>query len=77
MNRLSSYEPPGFSALTKREQTQVLQALWDRIAEHPDEVPIPESHLALAEAQLAAHRRDPTQARPAHEILDRLANGAG
>ena len=65
-------EPAGFSDLTKSEQIRYLQALWDRIAERPGEIPVPESHLALAEERLAEYRRDPTGARPGHEILDRL-----
>lgn len=66
-------EPPGFSELTKSEQIRYLQALWDRIAEQPGELPAPESHLALAEERLASYRRDPDRARPAHDVLDRLA----
>lgn len=61
-------EPPGFSELTKSEQIRYLQALWNRIAEHP----APESHLKLAEARSESYRRDPDGARPAHDVLDRL-----
>jgi putative addiction module component (TIGR02574 family) len=66
-------EPPGFADLSKAEQVQYLQALWNRIAEKPGELPVPESHLELAEERLAEYRRDPTRAHSAHEILDRLA----
>jgi len=66
-------DPPGFNDLSKAQQIRYLQRLWDRIAEKPDEIPIPESHLALAEERLADYRRDPTRARPAREFLDRLA----
>jgi putative addiction module component (TIGR02574 family) len=67
-------EPPGFAELSKAEQVRYLQALWDRIAEKPGEVPVPESHLTLAEERLAEHQRDPTRAHSAYEVLDRLAN---
>jgi len=67
-------EPAGFSKLSKVEQIRYLQALWDRIAEKPGEIPVPESHLALAEKRLAEYRRDPTQAQPARDALNRLAN---
>lgn len=60
------------SSLPKAEQIRDLQDLWDRIAERPGKIPVPEAHLALVEERLAAYRRDPTRARPAHEILDRL-----
>jgi hypothetical protein len=66
-------EPPGFSELTKAEQIRYLQALWDQVCQAPGELPVPESHLEVAEARLASYRRDPSGARPAHAVLDRLA----
>lgn len=67
-------EPAGFSDLSKAQQIRYLQALWDRISERPGEIAIPESHLNLAEERLAEYRRDPSRARPAGDVLDRLAN---
>lgn len=66
-------EPAGFSDLSKAEQIRYLKALWDRIAERPGEILVPESHLALAEERLAEYRRDPNRAHPARDVLDRLA----
>ena len=65
-------EPPEFSSLSKAEQILYLQSLWDRITENPAEIPIPESHIELAEQRLAEHRRNPDRARPAGDVLDRL-----
>src|SRR2546422_10426380 len=65
-------EPAGFSDLPKAEQIRYLQALWDHIADRPGEIPVPETHLALAEERLAEDRRGPSRARPAPEGLDRL-----
>jgi len=65
--------PPGFSDLPRAEQIRYLQALWDRITERPGEIPVPESHLTLAEDRLAEYRRDPGRAQPARDVLDRLA----
>jgi hypothetical protein len=31
-----------FAELPKAEQVRYLQALWDQISEHPDEIPVPE-----------------------------------
>jgi putative addiction module component (TIGR02574 family) len=67
-------EPAGFSNLPKAQQIRYLQALWDRISERPGEIPVPESHLNLAEERLAEYRRDPSRARPARDVLDRLTN---
>jgi hypothetical protein len=66
-------EPPGFNELSKAEQISYLLELCDRAAEKPVELPIPESHPALAEARLAEYRKDPSRARPARDVLDRLA----
>ena len=73
MHHTSIPEPPGFGELSKAEQIRYLQALWDRIADGGAEIPVPESHLSLAERRLADYRQDPTQARPADDVLKRLA----
>ncbi len=57
MERAAIPEPAGFSDLPKAEQIRYVQELWDRIAENPSEIPVPESHLALAEERLADYRR--------------------
>jgi putative addiction module component (TIGR02574 family) len=72
MRHTSVPEPPGFSELSKTEQLRYLQALWDRVAESPGELPVPESHIELAEQRLADYRRDSTRARSAHDVLKRL-----
>jgi putative addiction module component (TIGR02574 family) len=66
-------EPAGFADLSKAEQIRYLQALWDKIAEQPAELPIPESHLELAEERLAEYRRDRTRVHSAFEVPDHLA----
>ena len=73
MEHITIPEPMGFSEPSKAEQIRYLQMLWDRIAEQPGEIPVPESHIQLAEQRLAEYRRDPSQARPAHDVFDRLA----
>ena len=67
-------EPPGFAALSKAEQIRYLQQLWDSISENPSELPVPDSHLELAEQRLAEYRRDPTRARSAFDVIERLRN---
>jgi putative addiction module component (TIGR02574 family) len=66
-------EPAGFSDLSKAEQIRYLQALWDRIAERPGDIPVAESHLALAEERLVEYRRDPGRAQPVHDVVNRLS----
>ena len=64
--------PAGFYEMSKSEQVRYLQALWDHIAASPGELPVPESHLELAEARLKRYREDPSRAHSAFEVLDRL-----
>jgi len=37
--------PPGFDDLPIEDQIEYVQSLWDRIAAHPDRVPVSEWHL--------------------------------
>ena len=48
--------PAGFSEMSKSEQVRYPQCLWDQIAASPGELPVSESHLALAEPRLKCHR---------------------
>ena len=64
--------PPGFDELTVDEKLEYLDALWDRIAAHPDEVPIPEWQRALVAQRLAEHRADPDAARSLDEVLESI-----
>jgi Putative addiction module component len=66
-------EPAGFKALSKAEQIRYLQRLWDRITDGPAQLPVPKSHLSLAKERLTAYRRDPSRARPAHDVIRDLA----
>ena len=72
MPETSIETPPGFNELPKAEQVRYLQALWDQISAHPDEVPVPESHLKLVEKRLRRYRENPSAAKPALDVIDRL-----
>ena len=74
MQDTSIPEPIGFRELSKTDQIRYVQALWDQIATSAEELPVPESHLTLAERRLADYRRNPADAAPAYDILDRLAS---
>ena len=63
--------PPGFAELSKIEQVKYVQALWDQITDQEDEIPVPESHLRLAEARLQRYR-ERHSSQPAFNVLDRL-----
>ena len=65
--------PTGFAELPKAEQVRYLLALWDQISEQPHEIPVPESHLELAQARLQRYRQSRGSAQPAFNTLDRLS----
>jgi len=71
--RIGLAEPAGFKSLSKADQVRYLQQLWDRIAEGPEQLPVPKSHLRLVKERLAEYRRDPSRVRPAHEVIKDLA----
>ncbi len=73
MPETSIQMPTGFSQLSKAEQVRYIQALWDQISEQPEEIPVPESHLQLVEERLRRHRQNPSSARPAFDVIDRLS----
>lgn len=73
MKHKSIPDPPGFGQLSKSEQLLYLQTLWNRISEHPDEIPALESHLQLAQRRLEDYRRNPESSQPAYEAIDRLS----
>ena len=64
--------PVGFDKLSKVEQLRYLQSLWDQISQQPEEIPVPESHLQLVENRLRHYRDNPSAARSAFEVVDRL-----
>jgi hypothetical protein len=72
MTEPSIQTPPGFNQLPKAEQVRYLQALWDQISANPDEVPVPDSHLQLADERLRRYRGNPSTTKPAFEVIDRL-----
>lgn len=48
--------PPGFDDLTVSEQIDYVQALWDRIAASPEQIPVPEWHQPIIQERLEAYR---------------------
>ena len=73
MREISLPTPSGFADLPKAEQVRYLLALWDQISEQPDEIPVPESHLDLAQARLLRYRENRSSAQPAFDVIDRLS----
>jgi putative addiction module component (TIGR02574 family) len=64
--------PPGFDDLSPDEKLEYVQALWDRVSEHPEDVPVPDWHREVVAQRLAAHRRGGMTSRPWSEVREDL-----
>lgn len=72
-------DPAGYAELSIEEKADYIQLLWDRLFDEAreteiDELPVPESHLKLAEERLESYLRDPSRARSAYDIINELSN---
>jgi putative addiction module component (TIGR02574 family) len=65
-------EPPGFDSISKEEQIEYLQDLWDSISKSPDDIPVPDSHIELVKRRMAAYRKDPNSAGSAFDVINKL-----
>jgi putative addiction module component (TIGR02574 family) len=72
MAHLPTPAPPGFDALSKREQFEYAQALWDYVTDAPEDVPVPDSHDRVVRERLAAYRATPEKGAPWEEVKQRL-----
>ena len=81
MAQTISNPPAGFDELSIEEQLDYVQTLWDRIAAHPDTIPIPDWHRRVFADRLAAYRNNPTEGRSweevRDEVLQQLRKGTG
>jgi putative addiction module component (TIGR02574 family) len=64
--------PAGFDALSVDEQIDYVQSLWDRIAAHPNRVPVPAWHLDELRERGRAYRAAPDKLRSWEEGRDRI-----
>lgn len=59
MSKTVPTPPPGFDDLSVDERIDFVQSLWDRIAETPEQVPVPEWHRRIIRECLEAYRANP------------------
>jgi putative addiction module component (TIGR02574 family) len=71
---LPAMPPPGFDDLSPQEKLDYVQTLWNRIAAHPEEVPIPDWHREIIAERLAAHRAGEGSSRPWEEVRQELVS---
>lgn len=71
----SEYNEPmdlSFDQMSPAERILYVQDLWDRIAEHPEDVPVTDEMKAELDRRLAKHRADPSTAVPWETVKARL-----
>jgi len=61
-----------FDQMSPAERILYVQDLWDRIAEHPEDVPVSDELKAELDRRLAEHRADPSSAVPWETLKARL-----
>lgn len=59
-------------SLSVEERIQLVEAIWDSIADHPEALPVTEAQRAELDRRLAAHRRDPGASRAWSQVRDDL-----
>ena len=62
----------GFDELTLSEKIELVQDLWDRIAEEPDGVDVTEAQRQELERRLLAHEQNPGKYTSWEELRNRL-----
>jgi putative addiction module component (TIGR02574 family) len=60
-------------SLSVEERIQLVEAVWDSIAQHPEALPVTEARRKELDRRLAEHSRDPQAARPWSQVRDSLA----
>jgi len=63
-----------FDDLTVEEQIKHVQDLWERIAAHPERVPLTGAQRTVLRRRLEEHRREPEVGEPWETVRDRLLN---
>lgn len=58
--------------LSLPKRIELVQDIWDSIAEHPEAIEVTEEEKAELNRRLEAHRRDPSSALPWAEMLERI-----
>jgi len=64
--------PPEFDEVSRDQRIAFVQDLWDRIAQNPDGVPVPDEHRRILEERLNDFRLNPQPGRPWSEVRDQL-----
>ena len=64
--------PKEFKALSTQGRIDLVQDLWDFIAEESEQIPLPESHKRILDERLDAYDAAPDQGRAWSEVREEL-----
>jgi putative addiction module component (TIGR02574 family) len=64
--------PREFDEVSGDQRIAFVQDLWDRIAQDPDRVPLPNGHKQILDERLNAYGLNPKAGRPWSEVRDQL-----
>jgi putative addiction module component (TIGR02574 family) len=59
-------------SLSVEDRIQLVEALWDSIADEPDSLPVTAAQRAELDRRLAEHHKDPAAARSWAQVRDEL-----
>lgn len=63
---------PEFEVASREQQIAFVQELWDRIAQDPEKLPVPDHHKRILDERLEAYRADPDRGRSWPEVREQL-----
>lgn len=63
---------PQFAELSSSEKLLLLEELWDDLADHPSEVPVPDWQKRELERRYQEFLQNPTEGSPWSEVRERL-----
>lgn len=64
--------PHEFDEVSGDQRIAFVQDLWDRIAQNPDRVSVPNEHKQILDERLNAYRLDPRAGKPWSEVREQL-----
>ena len=64
--------PPNFDHVSSDEQIDFVQELWDRIAQSPERVEVPDEHKRILNERLDTYAAEPRPGQPWPEVRDEL-----
>lgn len=63
---------PDFSHLSVEERLQLIEDLWESVADDPEALPLTDAQAEELDRRLEAYRQDGDPGRPWREVLDGL-----